>query len=264
MSNSFAQLDLIKLTVEFYEMIARMKRLLSEGMLDNEVKQQLQLQESPQPEEIAYATQITMLLWLEKTNRFYAERLSSGENKILQRALFAMAALADELMLLEIDWPGQPHWQDILLEENMFRSCRAGTALFDQIDQLLTSHSHAQLERQLAGVYLLVLRLGFSGRYRQLPEKIEGYRQDLYSLIDKNGHAKGKSLCAEAYDYSLFSHVQQRLAPISKWISKMIWAFAIFVILSSVVWSALSWEPSKLNAQNVEHNSSQIINEYLA
>ncbi|WP_432453208.1 MULTISPECIES: DotU family type IV/VI secretion system protein [unclassified Agarivorans] len=241
------QLDLLSLMVQFYELIAIFKQQNQQGILDDVVKREIALAEAPKPEEIAYAVQARLRLWLEATRHQYNERNTARENQSMKCALYAMVALADELALFEIDWVGQAHWQDILLEKSMFKSCRAGSTMFELIEKLLNARSHTSMERQLSTVYLFMLRLGFAGRYREQPEKLASYRQRLYRLLRAEANGQSTPICATAYKHLLVSNEQQRLAPIANWYRKMAWVTLTYLVLSSAIWALLNLPLSQLS-----------------
>ena len=45
---------------------------------------------------------------------------------MLDKACFAMVSLADELLIMDLDWPGKTHWHQVLLEQQHYQSCSAG------------------------------------------------------------------------------------------------------------------------------------------
>lgn len=240
MNDSSQPLDLIKLTIQFYEVIAKIKKLEQEGLLDNEVKRQLDLEKPPLPEETANAVQLLLLQWMEQTRKQYKDNSTETENYWVESTLYAVAALADEIMLINFDWPGKSEWQDMLLETSLFQSFQAGSTIFKHIDTLLKAQNHVPLDRQLAAVYLLILRLGFSGRYRDDPAKIAQYRQNLYRLVDKDASAENNPICHQAYKHLLVSKHQQRLAPISRWNRIMASIAAIYLLLGFIILMAMN------------------------
>jgi len=95
----------------------------------------------------------------------YAHSLrETGSGLYFAEADYALAALADELLLHSIDWAGAELWREFLLERARFGTEAAGDRLFERIDALRAQPDPASSE--LAGVYLSVLALGFQGRYR--------------------------------------------------------------------------------------------------
>jgi type VI secretion system protein ImpK len=256
--NYFMPVELIKLTANFYGLIAEIKNLENRE-LEQSVKLQLDLNATPKPEEISVAVQLRLHHWLEKARQFYADKLSARENEYLDEAIYAMAALADEIFLINYDWQGRPHWQNILLEQSLFRSCSAGSSIFTRINKLLLSRSHNKMERELCGVYLLILRLGFYGMYRDDTEGLVDYRQQLYRLIGREPKTQQNPIFSEAYERLMTSKEPQRLAPLSAWLRLTRNAIVFYLLFSTGIWFYLSWkipEPSCesiTQSSNVEH-----------
>ncbi|WP_395456141.1 DotU family type IV/VI secretion system protein [Azospirillum melinis] len=82
-----------------------------------------------------------------------------------REAQYAMAALADDLFIHDVEWNGREVWRSALLEQALFRTRLAGERVFDRMEALLASNDRRL--SQLAAVYLLLLGLGFKGRYRE-------------------------------------------------------------------------------------------------
>lgn len=103
--------------------------------------------------------------------------------RLFQEAQYVMAALADEIFLHQLDWPGRRAWTAVLLEDRLFGSHRAGEQIFRNIDELLDGRSAAHGE--LAVLYLLALRLGFRGRHRDDPDEaaIDRYKERLFRFV---------------------------------------------------------------------------------
>lgn len=105
--------------------------------------------------------------------------------RIYRQAQFAMAALADEIFL-NFDWPGRAMWREELLEAKLFGSQHAGELLFERIEEVL--HDRDIGGNELARVYLIVLALGFQGKFRDALDAdhiLETYRQRLFRFIYK-------------------------------------------------------------------------------
>src|ERR1051325_10339910 len=83
--------------------------------------------------------------------------------ELYRKAQYAMAALADETFLT-LNGIARGAWRQHLLESRLFGSHRAGDELFEKIDELLRARDSLHLE--LARVYLMVLALGFQGKFR--------------------------------------------------------------------------------------------------
>lgn len=152
---------------------------------------------------------------------------------VFRRAKYAMAALADEIILGNDPANGE-WWMPYLLESALFRSQRAGEKVFDDIDEMQTLGSAAG---ELARVYLAVLGLGFQGMYRGIrdgktsPEQhLAPYRQKLFRLA--YGHdpvvTTGRApINAAAYASTLTDGERGQLPHLKPWI----WSLVLIVLL---------------------------------
>ncbi len=86
----------------------------------------------------------------------------------VQDALFAVVALADEI-LLAASWSGAAEWPRYLLQKRHFDVSNAGDSFFAKLEQL-GPHSEAR------EVYYFCLGMGFAGRY--------GYDRNAKALAD--------------------------------------------------------------------------------
>jgi type VI secretion system protein ImpK len=98
-----------------------------------------------------------------KLARQLAGRIGAAGDWQVHAAQFAFVALVDEVLLYQ-PWPAQGLWHETPLEQRLFGSRIAGERLPAQIDTLLKEHD--PLNRDLAGLYLMCLTLGFRGRLR--------------------------------------------------------------------------------------------------
>lgn len=93
---------------------------------------------------------------------------------------YAMVALADELML-SMAWPGQKLWEDAILEQRVFNSHVAGEVIYDRIEQLIGQKDPERAD--IAKVYLLILGLGFKGKYGDDVAQVNGVKRRLFLFI---------------------------------------------------------------------------------
>ncbi|MCH8530627.1 MAG: DotU family type IV/VI secretion system protein [Saccharospirillum sp.] len=78
----------------------------------------------------------------------------------VNEAWFAICAYIDELLLTST-WSGRSQWQRQPLQRDYFNTTNAGAEFYDRLNQL---NKHGD-DRNVREVYLLVLGLGFKGRY---------------------------------------------------------------------------------------------------
>ena len=95
---------------------------------------------------------------------------------------YVLAALADEIFLHELDWPGRIHWDGVLLEERLYGTRIAGERLFDLARMLVDGRAAGQDDLVVA--LMQALALGFRGRYRGGNDRgeIHRLRRQLYQL----------------------------------------------------------------------------------
>lgn len=155
-------------------------------------------------------------------------------------ALYATTALIDEVLLMELDWPGRDAWLDLLLEFRFFRTRVAGQRFFELAEQLLLREDTEEASQvDLAAIFLLALKLGFKGAHRGAlgEEKLRLLRARLLK------RAKGCPLPADGH---LFPQAYQfhvpgkdaRLAPLQPWLRAGGFALAAYLLLSSAIWLA--------------------------
>ena len=90
--------------------------------------------------------------------------LSDRQLADLRSTQYVMCALADDLFLHEVEWPGRAAWGADVLEQRVFATRVAGERVFETAADLVRRRDPAAAE--LAAVYLAALGLGFKGRYR--------------------------------------------------------------------------------------------------
>jgi type VI secretion system protein ImpK len=163
-----------------------------------------------------------------------------------------MAALADEVLIFELDWPGRDVWLSLLLEQTMFGSSNAGSRFFALARKLVQDNVRSPLHMDLAAVFLLAMELGFKGcwRSRQGQSQLNAIRLQLYQLAAptprpahvEDGYQAGASAAfAQAYAYPLRGHRDERLAPLSPWRNLGIYGMAGYLLASALLWLALMY-----------------------
>lgn len=153
------------------------------------------------------------------------------------RAKYAMAALADEI-LLRHDAAHAERWMDQLLEATLFHSQRAGEKVFDDIDEM---QALGTAGAELARVYLAVLGLGFQGAYRGVAkpdEKIEPYRQKLFriALGDPLVLSGRRRIAQAAYAATLTDGERGLLPHLKPWIAAIVLLVVVYVAAGAVMW----------------------------
>lgn len=145
---------------------------------------------------------------------------------LYREAMYAMAALADEVFITGFDWPGAIAWRDRPLEMRLFGTAVAGERLFQRIDALLAEGDPARAE--VAAVYQMTLALGFQGRWRGGRDlaPVLAARRGLTTLIARRtGSSPGQPLFAESYAHTLDQGEVVLRPAVARWI----WAVVVFM-----------------------------------
>lgn len=225
---------------DFYSDLSDYKLAVREGRL----QQMLQgdLSDQPTMEEMVSVVRQRLLSCLQR-QRLDVERGDAQLDKhILRCAQYVMAALSDEIFLLELDWPGAEHWLSLTLEDALFGSRQAGRLFFRQIDLLPRLGGGQAVLRDLAAVYLLALQLGFKGECRGKSEEpaLVKYREKLIQMLGENGRGSvdisSRLPFSQARSYTLSERNDERLAPLKPWYRFCAWGVALYLLLTSVLW----------------------------
>ena len=232
---------------DFYEEIASIKRAHAEGRL----AAYLAPDEASAPTRpIDFASRVSARLFaiLRQQEHDFRRNATVQEIKAHNAALYVMAALADEIFILELDWPGREAWLDVLLEHRLFKTRNAGSHFFSMAHDLVQIQSRDNLYVDLAAVFLLALALGFRGRYRgqQGHAALQEIRLQLYKLVNQKNRpgvperAAGERYAfIQAYQHTLQGTEDARLAPVSPWLALGGYALLGYLMLSVVVWLVL-------------------------
>lgn len=167
-----------------------------------------------------------------------------GES-LYREAQYVMAGLADETMLLRVDWEGRKVWGDRLLETALFGTRVAGERVFERLDALLADDARASAD--LATIYLVALALGFRGRCWR-PEDdgtLRGYRMALARIIAREDPAlarEGAPLFQQAYGHTIEQGNPVRLPHLRPWLLVAATLFALFFAGSHVLWISLIYD----------------------
>lgn len=256
MSENGQAFFLLSCFAEFYEAVAGIKLAIAEGRLPLLLR--VGDQEPPTASaDIAAFVSGQLAGVLRKQAARVARERAPGELKAYQIASYAMAALADEIFVLEVAWIGSEAWLDVLLEYKLFKSRCAGRHFFLLAQRLLDTHVRGPLHIDLACVLLMVLQLGFKGQYRGslLEGELHGLRARLFALLGsdkgndkRKGNGKQTSQGQEAlerafpqaYQNLVLSAEPARLAPLTPWYIAGGVAFLLYIAVSTVLWEHLT------------------------
>jgi len=241
-SSTFAPLFLVARFAEYYEQVAAIKLAIAEGRLGAYLTVG---DETPPSEPIDLAARVSgRLAAVLKTQRADTARLQMPPalEEAHEKAIYVMAALTDEIFILETDWVGTDAWLDVLLEYRVCHSRIGGTEFFRMADELLGSRARDPLESDLAAVLLLALRLGFKGRYRGAggEEALRTLRTRLFRLIERRYEDidEGPAF-PQAVGQLRDAETPKRMAPLTPWLVGMGVVLAVYLVVSSAIWIAL-------------------------
>ena len=107
-----------------------------------------------------------------------AARLPGTRAKDWELAGYAVAALADEILIVEIVWPGQPWWENHVLEMAAFGKRERATRFFDRAEQAAELANRDALE-----AFMLAVVLGFKGKFRDQPDSLANWLRRQEQLV---------------------------------------------------------------------------------
>jgi len=237
-----------------------------------QIKQQVQdqdwqrnmLTKTSLPESLPFRMQLLTLLDKQSINS--TQRWGEHGGQLYRELKYLMVALADEFFLHLLRWDGQEIWRKELLERNLFSSQAAGQKIFEKIETILKQRDPITLE--LARIYLIVLALGFQGRYRDNEDKdtLFHYRRQLFSFITQRdpgqidqhlNYDENLRICPQAYQHTYTETAKSSQLPYIS--SRSVAVFVLFFLLfftSILLWISLS---SDLNtkAANIIQRKNQ-------
>lgn len=226
---------------EFFEELCRIKQAIADGRL-NAVLTVGDETPPSEPGDLASCVSgrlagVLRAQWMEVTRTGTAE-----EMKALRMALYVMTALADELFILEIDWPGRAPWLHVLLEHRLFRTRNAGTRVFDIAGQLLATHDRDALHADIAAVMVLALQLGFKGLHRgkEGAVQLEDMRDRLFRVVARDRPPQTRRPAfPQALQHLESGGKSARLAPLTPWFVAAGIAFLAYLLVSTALWLQL-------------------------
>lgn len=234
---------------DFYQEIASIKHAHAQGHLADYLVND---EAAPPTRPIDFANRVSARLFtiLRQQQHDFQRNATAQEIKAHNIALYLMAALADEIFILELDWPGRDAWLEVLLEHKLFKTRNAGSRFFSMAGELMQIQSRDPLYIDLAAVFLLAMVLGFKGRYRgkQGEPALQDIRLQLYKLVNQKSRPGGSSgpvalgeryAFLQAYQHTLQGSNDERLAPLSPWFALGGYAALGYLVLTIVVWLVL-------------------------
>lgn len=160
-----------------------------------------------------------------------ASRMPGSRAKDWELASYALASLADELLIAEIAWPGQSWWENHALEVTVFGTRDRATKFFDRAEQAAGLGSRDALE-----AFMLAVVLGFRGMFRDQPEALTAWLRRQEQLV-KVGQGR-PALPDVAPDLSGAPPLSGRTSLIWASLTTALALACAVVTLGAVVWRA--------------------------
>ncbi|MFD2233132.1 DotU family type IV/VI secretion system protein [Phaeospirillum tilakii] len=152
---------------------------------------------------------------------------------------YVMAALGDEALLLDVEWPGRSQWLGLLLEQSLYGTRLAGERIFDLAEQLIDGRLPGRPD--LAAAILIALSLGFRGklRGRGAEAEIARMRRGLYELAYTQPPPRRidwSAAFAAAAEPVLPGERMRPLPRLAPWLGGIGLVLALYLAASSLVW----------------------------
>ncbi len=91
---------------------------------------------------------------------------------------YALAAVADELMIVDIAWPGQSWWENHALEVELFGTRRRATEFYARAEKAAAIASQNALQ-----IYVAAVLMGFRGILRDRPDALDTWLRSNGQLV---------------------------------------------------------------------------------
>ena len=233
-----APLFLLARFAEFFEAVAGSKLAIAEGRLGAQLAVGDELPSSDSGELAArLSAQLAAVLLAQEKE--VSRSGTPAEIDAHRKAMYIMAAVTDEVFILELDWAGRDAWIDVLLEYKLFHSRNAGIRFFDMANALLDPHTPDPLQVDLAAVMVMALQLGFKGQYRGARDdsELHALRNRLFRLVEREHGGRGMDTAfPQTLQQLQAGGTPERLAPLTPWYTGGIVLLIAYLAISSVRW----------------------------
>lgn len=227
---------------EFFNLLLRQKEFALRATEGND-PQKLEKQPDDANSSLVNTIQRRLSILLEEQAIESTLQVGEFATSSYQDTLYAMVAFADEIFL-NISWTGQKQWENNLLESRFFQTQIAGELLFQKIEDLVSTND--PMRADLAIIYLLILGLGFKGRFRgedENREQLSLYRHQLYIMINRRPstlYDPGRDhLIQSCYEHVLDSTLSKGLPEIRMWFLTFMGILGVYLFASTVLWYKL-------------------------
>lgn len=203
------------------------------------------------------ALQARLLEVIEQGAQEMARAEGAFGQEIYRHAAYAMVALADELFLFGPPWTGRTLWEQDLLEVRYCGTARAGDLIPQQMEA--TVHRQDFPSDELAAIYLMMLSLGFQGRYRAdvsfgshenamvARRHLELLRRDLArrasgtrTMTDAELAEGLDQIFPQSWRHTLDQGRVIRLPAVARWVWACLLVTLVYLAVSTVVWNWLT------------------------
>lgn len=233
-----APLFLLARFAEFFEAVAGSKLAIAEGRLGAQLAVGDELPSSDSGE-LAARLSAQLAAVLRTQEKEVSRSGTPAEIDAHRKAMYIMAAVTDEVFILELDWAGRDAWIDVLLEHKLFHSRNAGIRFFDMANALLDPHTPDPLQVDLAAVMVMALQLGFKGQYRGARDdsELHALRNRLFRLVEReHGGRAMDSAFPQTLQQLQAGGTPERLAPLTPWYTSGIVLLIVYLVISSGMW----------------------------
>ncbi|HEY2384265.1 MAG TPA: DotU family type IV/VI secretion system protein [Terriglobia bacterium] len=219
---------------DFYGEMIKLKRLIKSGT-------PLDAGGAPEqtPGERAAIAVADRVIAVMEQEALVAGRRGADYTGIYTQAQYVMAALADEILLHQLEWIGKEAWNTHLIEYRLFRTRVAGEEFFNRLDRLLQTPD--PMYKDLATIYLLAIMLGFRGKYWANNDRgrIDYYRRQLFTFIfhgQPELHKDTKKLFPEAYLHTVEEGAGRKVPQVKLWFILLAVMVVVYFFISRSIW----------------------------
>lgn len=175
-----------------------------------------------------------------------------------KEAQYAMAALTDELFLNLPGFTGKQYWSENLIESRLYGTHDSGERLFDYIAQFLRDRDATR--KDIAEIYLLVLGVGFKGKFRGMPDQrqLDFFRRELYIFInheDPQLYSGTDRLFSQAYTHTLDDGVPERFQDVKFWTGAFASVFGALLLISFIMWSSATSDVEEMSETIIQNST---------
>jgi type VI secretion system protein ImpK len=107
-----------------------------------------------------------------------AARMRGPRTDDWQLASYAVAALVDEMLIVDIPWEGQAWWENHAMEVDLFGSRRRATEFYARAEK-----AAALPIPDAISIFVLAVLMGFRGILRDSPEQVEAWLRTNSRLV---------------------------------------------------------------------------------